>query len=213
MNVVEDSKARICEANLRTLKTGLDIYAAENDVMPGDLSQLPPSYVNRAYAKIMSEKGAWRIKLAAAVVSWDSRNTAMASVGPKPAGLMQAISKGDVALLTCPSDPTPPDQGGISYGLWGHLKDMTALEYHDLPPDTLLIADCDGESFKQPHHLATRHEHYALGAVKSFSNAITKGGTVVPQVSQSVARSLSKVEKMKVKGYVQQQPPSHEQEP
>jgi len=48
MNVVEDSRARVCEAHLRTLKTGLDIYAAENDVMPGDLSQLPSSYVNRA---------------------------------------------------------------------------------------------------------------------------------------------------------------------
>jgi hypothetical protein len=210
LNIMEDAKARVCESHLRTLKTGLDIYAAENDVMPGDLSQLPSSYINRAYAQLMNGRGAWRFKLAAALVRWDRRNTALASVDKSPAGLMHVISRGDIELLTCPSDSTPPDQGGISYGLREGIKGITSAAYRDLPRDAVVIADCDGATFEQRGQLAMRHEHYALGAVKNFANAITRDGSSQPQVSHPVAKTTSTVQKMRVSGFVEQQPPSHE---
>mgnify|MGYP001590185566 CR=1 FL=1 len=40
-NVIEDSKAKVCQTNLRVISAALDIYAMEHDSIPGDLSKLP----------------------------------------------------------------------------------------------------------------------------------------------------------------------------
>lgn len=165
-NVIEDSKAKVCQANLQALNTSLEIYAMEHDVMPGGLSELTPEYIEKAYAHILQEKGAWKIKLAYFIVRWEQRGLAYA-------GLLSDISKGNLSLITCPSDTSPPPTG-ISYGLNSVLENMTSQAYRALPDDTLLIGDCENVTFTNLTDLNERHKHYGILTSDTYAQVISK---------------------------------------
>ncbi|MDD5347699.1 MAG: hypothetical protein PHT59_03700 [Candidatus Omnitrophica bacterium] len=131
-NFIEDAKTRVCVTNVKTLRTAVEVYIMEHDVVPGSLSQLEPSGIETAYAAVMKERGAWKVKVAQAIVGLSRRNSAFA----------QGPSFG-LPVLHCPKDT----RGGISYGLNQAVIDThTSIGYKNLkdsPGTKLMIADSD----------------------------------------------------------------------
>lgn len=167
--VVEKAKAKICETNLKALEVSLDIYAMEHDTMPASLSELPQEYIKLAYSRILRQKDAWKIKLAYFISGVEKRGMVYAAF------LRDDIAKGDIGLISCPKDHTPPAQGGISYGFNSILAKMSARDYQNLPDATLLIGDCDGATFTNPSDLAeTRHKEIKILFPKTYAQSISK---------------------------------------
>ena len=175
--VVEDSKAEVCDANLKAQKRALDIYGMEHDNIPADLTQLSPNDIRRAFAEILKGKGAWKIRLAYSIVGWEQRGLAYA-------GLLNDLVKGDVSMLSCPADPTPANKGGRSYGMSSALIGMTYQQYQNLPANTLLIGDCENATFAGATQLSANHKHPKLFTATNYAQAVGKD-TRVNEVSGS----------------------------
>ncbi|MCX5708028.1 MAG: prepilin-type N-terminal cleavage/methylation domain-containing protein [Candidatus Omnitrophica bacterium] len=130
-NVLESSKQKVCDTNLLTLKKAVELYTMEHDIVPGALSQLNDKYIRKAYAEVMSGKGAWGRRLAYLIVE-----------GPQW-GLAYADTYG-MPKLRCPcnADPTKP-----SYGINSGVAGTTSLEYKNLADNAVIVADSGGEVF------------------------------------------------------------------
>jgi prepilin-type N-terminal cleavage/methylation domain-containing protein len=165
------SQEQVCTANQQVLKTALDIYAMEHDAMPGSLSELPGSYTRRAYAKVMTGYTKFVTKIATAIISWDERGKAYAQNF-----MRNYLTKGDLKLMTCPSDSTPPSSGGISYGLNAGLAGMSSARYKALPANVLILADSDSATLANIGSFTYPHGKTLLN-YRGKVNAITKGGT------------------------------------
>ncbi len=153
-NTIEDVKAKVCQTNLEILQVALDSYAMEQDKIPATLSELPWEYIQKAYVKILQKKDAWKIKLAYFILEWQKRDFAYAQ------SFINQLAKGDIKLITCPADTTPPAQGGISYGLDSILGNMSSQEYRALSANTFLIGDCESATFTSSDNLSQRHKHF-----------------------------------------------------
>ena len=55
------AKERVCQTNLRALQTAVELYVAENEALPGNLTRLKLEHVEKGYAKAMENNG-WLIK-------------------------------------------------------------------------------------------------------------------------------------------------------
>ena len=178
-NVIEDSRAKVCQANLSALQTALDVYAMEHDVMPGDLSELPAKYLERGYAKVLQQKGAWKIKLAYFILGIGQGKLAYAGL------LTDDLAKGNASLLTCPDDTTPPAAGGRSYGVHAGLAGMTSHDYRNLRGDTLMIGDCEAQTFdgNSGRGLEMRHRRFGVGrgGSKAFCLAVRKDKAILKE--------------------------------
>ncbi len=162
-NVIADSEAKVCETNLEALNTSLEIYAMEHDGMPGDLSELSPEHIQKAYARILQEKGAWKIKLAYYIVGWEQRGLAYA-------GLLNDIAGGNMKLMICPA-AVP---GERSYGMNSALAHITSQDYRALSDDTLFIGDYENATFTNLTDLKERHKHYGILTSETYAQAIGK---------------------------------------
>ncbi len=131
-NVMESSKEKVCETNLKTLKKAVEMYIMDYDVAPGSLSELKDEHIRKAYASVMSEKGGWEKRLAYFLVE-----------GPQW-GLAYAQGYG-MPKLRCPSNPNP---AAISYGLNVGLANMSAQAYKNLGDEIGIIADSGGALFQ-----------------------------------------------------------------
>lgn len=177
-NFIEDSRARVCETNLRALKTALDIYAMDHDTMPGSLGELPQEYINKAYAQVMQCKDSWKTKLAYSILEWDAKGIAYAAEG----NLLYKLAKGNIKLITCPKAAySPYDSGGgfismPSYGMNGLIAAVISSFFRNLPAATPLIGDCDAVSFINLAGLTKRHLHVFSG--QQYSISISKDGTI-----------------------------------
>ncbi|MFH0912831.1 MAG: prepilin-type N-terminal cleavage/methylation domain-containing protein [Candidatus Omnitrophota bacterium] len=176
-NIIADSESRVCQTNLEALDNALDIYVMSHDVMPGSLSELTPQDIQKAYAHILQQKGAWRVRLAYYIIGWKQRGLAYAS-------LLSDIAEGNLKLITCPSDDTPPP-AGVSYGLNSILKNMNNKNYRDIPGDTAIIGDCQTSEFTEETTLEARHEKQSIL-------------TLTKETSAKVITKNKKVEKMKI---------------
>jgi len=167
-NIIADSESRVCQTNLEALDNALDIYVMSHDVMPGSLSELAPQDIQKAYARILQQKGAWKTRLAYYIIGYKQRGLAYAS-------LLSDIAEGNLKLITCPSDDTPPP-AGVSYGLNSILKNMTNIVYRGIPVDTAIIGDCQTSEFTEEAGLDFRHEKQSILTLtkKCSANAITK---------------------------------------
>jgi len=174
-NTIEESKAKVCKANLQALSTALGIYAMEHDKMPGDLSELPTEYIQKAFTRILQEKGAWKIKLAYFIVGWEQRGLAYA-------GLLNDIANGNMKLITCPAAAP----GTRSYGINSTLQHMTSKAYRDLPDDTLFIGDCENETFTNLTDLKERHKHYGILTADTYAQTISKDKKVKEKQGQTL---------------------------
>lgn len=178
-NLIEEQKAKVCQTNLEVLKKSLEIYIMEHDVIPANISQIPSEYLKKAYAQILQKNGAWKIKLAYFILDWQKRGFAYAAF------LKDDIAKGDVTLVTCPADTTPPAAGGVSYGLNNELAGKSSQTYRLMPGGTLLIGDCDNTVFSGASGLSKPHGHQVLLSVTKYGQGIIKEGEVV-KVEESV---------------------------
>ena len=185
-NAIEDSKARVCETNLRALKTALDIYAMDHDIMPGALGELPQGYINKAYAQVMQGPDIWKTKLANAILDWNERDLAYAAPN-----FLFILAQRNIAMITCPGisagnqtrEGTGTDEiQHPSYGLNPVLKFMNSTTYRQLSASTILIADCDavelnisGASFSNP---ANRHKHVTVSGWQDYAVRINRAGNV-----------------------------------
>ncbi len=132
-NVLESSKEKVCTTNLKTLQKGLDIYIMEHGTVPGTLSELKREHLEKAYAQVMSEKGAWKARLAYLIVE-----------GPQW-GLVYA--QGDyLPHLRCPKNPNISPTA-ISYGLNDRVTPLSVAEYKALSSNAVTIADADSGTF------------------------------------------------------------------
>ncbi len=171
-NIVEDSKAKVCDANLKALQGSLTVYAMEHDTMPASLSQIPREYIKKAYAGILKDKGAWKIKLAHFFINLDKRGLAYAAF------LKDNIAKGDIKLITCPRDSNPSATHG-SYGLNSVLTNINSQDYQNLSAGTLIVGDCVSATFTVAAELTERHRHYAiLGQSDTYAQVVDIKGKV-----------------------------------
>ena len=169
-NVIENQKAKACETNLRALKAALDIYMMEHDNLPGSLTGLPFEYIEKAYARILEGKGAWKIKLAYFIVDWEQRGLAHAQ------SFVERLARGERSVLVCPADHNPQEHGGISYGINVLLAGIDKPTYQAFSRNTLVLGDCDNTTFSTVAELAPRHKRYGFGyyPIVNYPLAITK---------------------------------------
>jgi competence protein ComGC len=172
--LIEDSKAKVCETNLKALGLALEAYGMDNDKMPSVLSQLPQEYIKKAYALILKEpKDAWKTKLAYFILNLQERGLAYAAF------LKDDLAKGDMSLITCPKDKTPPAAGGVSYGINAALAGKSYQYYlQNIADTTLLIGDCENSTFSKPDELVERHNYYSFGG-GTYSQTITKEKKII----------------------------------
>ncbi|MDD5347080.1 MAG: prepilin-type N-terminal cleavage/methylation domain-containing protein [Candidatus Omnitrophica bacterium] len=170
-NVIEDSATQVCDTNLKAIKTGLDLYIMERGAVPGSISEIPDSYLEKGFAKAMSGKDAWKKQMAYRIIGWRDRGLAYAQLS------IQDLVKGNVAALTCPKDKTPPAQGGRSYCLNPNLANINGRTYQTLSPDVAVVSECD-QLQAGTIAVALRHQHYGFGVGQNtpFANAVLSTG-------------------------------------
>ena len=104
------------ETNEKVLLAAAKLYAYDKSALPGNLSQLRPQDIERAYAMVTEGKRSYTflaflqervglMEIAEAV----STNP----IDKYLTGSAQQIQK----IKTCPMDPNPPASGGVSYGI------------------------------------------------------------------------------------------------
>lgn len=183
--VVEDSRARACEANLQALKTALDIYAMENDLMPAGLAALPQDYLKRAYASLMQQKGAWKIKLAYFITDF-SRERNLAYAEPF---FLNRIAKGDRNLVTCPKD-TDFDEFG-SYGGNAAWVGQSTRVYRQLVDTTSVIGDSESAQFSLDTDLETRHREPGLFSSQDYAISIDRKTKIKKKLKEAISSDTS----------------------
>jgi len=175
-NTIENANIKVCLANQETLKSALDIYVMENDEMPGGLSQLPSETIRRAYAQVMQQKGAWKIKLAYFIVGLRERGLAYA-VTLSAVDFKKKLAHEDWRLLTCPDDArslTERQATGGSYGLWKDIAGISSRDYKALSDDTILIGDCNTSTFTDQTGTGLSRRHPRYGVLSSETKAYGK---------------------------------------
>ncbi len=167
-SIVTDSYAKVCAKNNEALAIAANILIMENDGISASMSQLPAEYIKRGYAQVLKQKDSWKLKLAYFIIGLEKGNLAYAGE------LLNRLSGGKNNLLVCPAQ----EPGKNSYGINKIMLGKTAAQIKALPPDTILIADCDTEWFSGDDldaELKHRHKkieflntkEYAIGANNS----------------------------------------------
>lgn len=125
------------ETNQKVLQAAVKLYAYDNNALPGSLSELRSKDLGRAYAEVTKGGKPYTI-LTYLKESLGIVEMAEAVVLPGK------YYNSDINILTCPSDPTPPAKGGVSYALapgWVNrpLRDLLSPDHADEP----LILEAD----------------------------------------------------------------------
>ena len=141
------------ETNQKVLQAAVKLYAYDTNALPGSLSELRGSDLRRAYAQITGGKRPYTFAafLAERLGLFD-----MAEAAPLPG----RYYNNDISILTCPSDPTPPLEGGVSYALasgWGSRPLSALLDRRN--GDDALIIEADE---KTNGRVVFRHGHGTL---------------------------------------------------
>jgi len=168
-NLIEDSRQKVCGANLSAINSALDVYAMEHDTIPADLSEIPEQYLQKAYISLLKQKGGWRIKLAYFIVGQQEKGLAYAGL------FTDDLTRGTPNLRRCPAAAA----GTRSYGLNSAIKGLTSRQYRDLDRATLTAGDSAAVEFAGEADLTDRHRRYRiLAETKAFALAATKGGEI-----------------------------------
>lgn len=163
INMMEKSKARVCETNQRVLLGAVEIYALENDALPASLSKLNTSQIERSWVKVFKQKSDWKTRLAYMLVDFDKRGLAYANV--IPTWLAKYLPNRDLA---CPL-VTP---GNISYGFNSNLAGMSYTAYKALPGNTDIV----GDSTALILNYAERHKHMGVFTADHYGIVAQKSG-------------------------------------
>ena len=147
-NLIEDSKAKVCQTNLTVLLSATEIYIREHDRLPASLSELKGSAIEKAWADILKRKGSWKIKLAYFLINFDRKGTAYAQAG---SWLNRYV--GNPENLVCPADTN----GYPSYGINQAVINDSSRDY-EARANIMIIADSDTPTFVEPVKRHRRHE-------------------------------------------------------
>ena len=125
------------ETNQKVLQAAVKIYAYDNNALPGSLSELRPQDLSRAYARVMQDTRPYT------VLTYLQESMGVVEVA-EAVPLPGKYYNNDEGILTCPSDPTPPAKGGVSYALaagWANrpLRDLLSPDHAEEP----LIVEAD----------------------------------------------------------------------
>jgi prepilin-type N-terminal cleavage/methylation domain-containing protein len=188
-NYFERSESEVCKTNLKTLKTALDIYAMEHETVPGTISQLAP-YVDRAYAQVMRQPGAWKARVAYASLqarSWWQQPMCWAQTPASPPStdistsadnqkFLLFLAKGDRRLITCPKSKGPFSYALNSGVLRSAGNPISSRAYQELTERDgvgnfrVLVADCGTSGvISSSDEIDARHIHH--GGVVSPSQS------------------------------------------
>ena len=165
-NVIEKSKNTACETNQRVLLGALEMYGVENPVLPASLSQLRDEDVQRSWAKILSQPGSWKIRLAYAVSNLDFKQAAYAAEN----WLQEYLVRGPA----CPNDLTPPPLN-TSYGISEDFAGKPSAELMNADQYEIIIGDSDTEMFVEP---TSRHTKHSLFGSSKFAIVISRGNEI-----------------------------------
>lgn len=99
------------ETNQKVLQAAVKLYAYDTNALPGSLSELRGGDLRRAYAHVTGGKRPYTF--AAFLAEQMGLFDGAAEAAPLPG----RYYNNDVSILTCPGDPTPPLEGGVSYAL------------------------------------------------------------------------------------------------
>ncbi len=178
-NYVEESKAKVCDTNLKALHSALEIYVMEQGSVPASLSFIPQEMLNRGYAKVMqNNKNKWKIELAYFVVDSADRKYVYAQVGN---GSLLRLVKGNKNILICPADKRT-DPNKISYAINKSIENYTKEQLASFT--NFVIAEYDANINQtaflfSPDNLAKRHRYYNSFGSRSFSEGIIWAGASV----------------------------------
>jgi competence protein ComGC len=99
--LVEQERQNVCDYNQLILYKAMQLYASDHDVYPSSLSSLVPGYATQALACLKAEKAFPPRVIALRVLQWFEPQEAVAQS-------LRNYYGGDVRVITCPADTTPP---------------------------------------------------------------------------------------------------------
>ena len=177
--LIDNSRSRVDQANLRVLNAAVEAYALENDSFPATLGQLRLKDLRRGYVKVI-KTASWRTKLSYFLIYINVPAKAYAAhfLSMDTLGKYGTVKE----IFHDPADTNGPP----SYGINIELKDK---RWNDIEAGTLIIGDCDNWTFKSASGLAERHSKH-LGFTH-FANVITKEGKI-GEISGSEEHGKSK---------------------
>ncbi len=125
------------ETNQKVLQAAVKLYAYDNNALPGSLSDLRHGDLRRAYAFVLEGKRPYTLlAFLGDQLGWVD----IAEAAPLPG----RYYNNDINTITCPGDPTPPAEGGISYALTPEWRDRPLSVLLDPKnADTPLIVEAD----------------------------------------------------------------------
>ena len=160
----------------------MEVYALENDRLPGTLGYLEQEHLKRAWAQYLETEYSWKTKLAYFIVNFGKHGLAYAQ------GEWLENYVGDGDYFICPADGTPPP-GGHSYGINANLLGISYAAYKALPGTTRVVGDSDGAVFPP---LDLRHRHYNVLVVPTnYAIQITKDMEIINPGSKSTKKVKS----------------------
>jgi prepilin-type N-terminal cleavage/methylation domain-containing protein len=150
-NVIEKARIKACEINSQTIAGALETYILENNQLPGSISQIPDSYIQRSYAKVMHKQGTFKTQLVYWLIDLDKKGLAYALNAANPR--LSVGNRVDERVFHCPSDFS----GSISsYGINSALSNaQDRAEYETIrnssvdPDGEPTIGDSDGVEFQE----------------------------------------------------------------
>lgn len=197
-NFVETQKAKVCQTNLKTLEQALDIYAIDHDTMPASLSEIPNETIDKAFARILQEKGAWRIRLAYFVTDLMNHNNLLYAAPVTP--FVKQLVRGNHRVLVCPKDYAVLEHGGVSYGINSALAKMKKEDYKKIASTAILLGDCNTPEFSSLSQLSNRHIYRKnVAQQQNYAITISKDGQIylvsgtLLSASQSAPLSFSNI--------------------
>lgn len=163
-NYVEKQKIDICTAHQEAILEAVKIYDMKYDQMPGDLAKVWRKFGDEALAVVWErkKKEADYIYLAymsvhkfkyffANILSFGTANAQT----PNPPNFSTIIA--DKSILKCPSD-----NHTMSYGINRNATvkaDGTPRRFRDLPPNLIIVGDCNSRIISGAQNLARRHRN------------------------------------------------------
>lgn len=149
--IVEQSKAKVCQQNIKMLTTAVKLYSLENDSLPAALSQIPQTYYRKAYAQVI-EKGPMLTKLARKVVDHDHSSLAFA-INFEHDNFKQYGTNEE--NWVCPTQPGATQSYAINDNLEGLRWSFIMKHY----PDTPIVGEKNsGRTFTSTSELSTNHK-------------------------------------------------------
>lgn len=190
--IVEQSKAKVCQQNIKMLTTAVKLYSLENDSLPATLSQIPQTYYRRAYAQVI-EKGPMLTKLARKVVDHDHSSLAFALEFKHDNFKQYGTNEEN---WVCPTQPGASQSYAINEGIEG-LRWSYIVKH--MPATPIVGEKNGGGTFKKTTDLSTNHK--VSGSNTAFYGTASGETPKASDFDSTECRSIPTPERPEVNGW------------